>query len=241
MNVKPLNLKLILGVIYVVIISIVIYFLFTKIEIKDLMSYEFIRSNKNIILKYKMENFMFLFVIFFIFSTAWVLLLGFATPLLLFSGFVFGKWWGMLIVLTSTTIGATLLYILVNFFFKDMVEKKLAPKFSQLRQFFTKNDTVYFMIYRFVGGFGTPYAIQNILPVLFNMPIKNYIIATGIGSAPSMFITVALGSGIESIIAKNEKLNMSNIITSPEIYIPIICFFIILIITFFIKKIYFKK
>ena len=241
MNVKSLNFKLILGIIYLVIISIVIYFLFTKMDIQDLMSYEFIKSNKDIILKYKVENFMFLFIIFFIISTIWVLLLGFATPLLLFSGFVFGKWWGMLIVLTSTTIGATLLYILVTFFFKDVVEEKLAPKFSQLREFFLKNNTTYFMIYRFAGGFGTPYAIQNILPVLFNMPIKNYILATFIGSAPSMFITVALGSGIESIMDKNEKLNMSNVITSPEIYIPIIFFFIIFFITFTIKKFYFKK
>ena len=34
------------------------------------------------------------------------------------------------------------------------------------------------------------------------MPVKNYIIATFIGSAPSMFITVALGSGIENIMEK---------------------------------------
>ena len=241
MNVKPLNLKLILGIIYLAIISTVVYFLLTKVDVQDLTSYEFIKSNKDTILKYKIENFAFLFIIFFIFSTVWVLILGFATPLLLFSGFVFGKWWGMLIVLTSTTIGATLLYILVTFFFKDIVEEKLAPKFSQLREFFIKNDTIYFMIYRFVGGFGTPFPIQNILPVLFNMPVKNYILATAIGSAPSMFVTVALGSGVESIMGKNEKLNISSVMSSPEIFIPIICFLVILLITFIVKKIYFKK
>tara|TARA_B100000686_G_scaffold228345_1_gene235729 strand:+ start:250 stop:975 length:726 start_codon:yes stop_codon:yes gene_type:complete len=241
MIVKPLNLKLILGLIYLVIISIGIYFLFTKIDVKDLTSYEFIRSNKDIILNYKTENFMFLSIVFFIFSIVWILLLGFATPLLIFSGFVFGKWWGILIILTSSTTGATLLYILVSFLFKDMVEEKLAPKYYKLKDFFIKNDIIYFMVYRFAGGFGTPYSIQNILPALFNMPVKNYIIATFIGSAPSMFITVALGSGIENIMDKNEKLSAINVITSPEIYIPIICFFVILLITFIIKKFYFKK
>jgi len=241
MNVKPLNLKIILGIIYLAIISMGMYFLFTNIDVKDLMSYEFIRSNKDIILKYKIENFMFLSAIFFIFSIFWVLLLGFAMPLVIFSGFIFGKWWGILIILTATTIGATLLYILVIFFFKDMIEEKLAPKFSQLRKFFIKNDIIYFMTYRFAGGFGTPFPIQNILPALFNMPIKNYIIATVIGNTPSMFVTVALGSGIESIMNKNEKLSIMNVISSPEIYIPIICFFFILIITLIIKKFYFKK
>ena len=240
MNVNSLNLKIILGIIYLAIISICLYFLFSIVDIKDLMSYEFIKSNKDVILKYKNENFLFLTVIFFIFSVVWVLFLGFAMPLLIFSGFVFGKWWGILIALVSTTIGATLLYILVGFFFREMIEKKLAPKFSKLRRFFIKNDIIYFMSYRFVGGGGTPYAIQNILPILFNMSVKNYVIATFVGSMPSMFVTVALGSGIESIIDKNESLSIFSVINSPEIYLPIIGFFIILVIAFLIKKFYFK-
>ena len=97
------------------------------------------------------------------------------------------------------------------------------------------------MSYRFVGGGGTPYSIQNILPILFNMPLKNYVIATFIGSAPSMFVTVSLGSGIESVIDQNAQLSISSVLFSPEIYIPIIGFFIILIIAFIIKKIYFKE
>jgi len=241
MNIKSINLKLILGIIYLTIISAGVYFLLTKIDVKDLMSYEFIRLNKDVILKYKSENFLFLSVIFFVFSTLWVLLLGFAMPLLIFSGFVFGKWWGILIVLISTTIGATLLYVLVSYFFRDLIEEKLATKFSKLKKFFIKNDVIYFMSYRFAGGFGTPYAIQNILPVLFNMSVKNYIIATLVGSAPSMFVTVALGSGIENIIDKNEKLSITNVVGSPEIYIPVIGFFVILFVTLIIKKIYFNK
>ena len=88
MNLHALNLKLILGASYLAIISIGLYFLFSFVDIKDLMSYEFIRSNKDIILKYKNENFLFLGIIFFTFCIIWVLLLGFAIPILIFSGFV---------------------------------------------------------------------------------------------------------------------------------------------------------
>ena len=240
MNLNSLNLKLVLGTTYLAIILIGLYFLFSIVDIKDLMSYEFIRSNKDIILKYKNENFLFLTVIFFIFSVVWVLLLGFAMPLLIFSGFVFGKWWGILIVLTSTTIGATLLYLLVGFFFRETIEQKLAPKFSKLKDFFIRNDILYFMSYRFIGGGGTPYAIQNVLPILFNMSVKNYVIATFVGSMPSMFVTVSLGSGIENVIDQNATLSIVTVLLSPEIYIPIIAFFIILIVAFLIKKLYFK-
>ena len=241
MNLHTLNLKLVIGITYLTIISIGLYFLFSVVDIKDLMSYEFIRANKDIILKFKNENFIFLTVIFFTFSIIWVLLLGFAMPILIFSGFVFGKWWGILIILTATTIGATLLYILAGFFFRELIKEKLAPKFSTLKNFFIKNDILYFTFFRFIGGGGVPFAGQNVLPVLFNMPIKNYMIATFFGSAPSMFVTVALGSGIEKVIDQNTNLNILTVLLSPEIYIPIIAFFIILLIAFVVKKIYFKQ
>jgi len=241
MNLNSKKLKIILGITYLGIISTGLYFLFSIIDIKDLTSYEFIKSNKDIILKYKKENFLFLTSIYFIFSIIWVLLLGFAMPLLIFSGFVFGKWWGILIALTSTTIGATLLYVLVSFFFRESIKNNLGPKFSKFREFFIKNDILYFTSFRFVGGGGTPYAIQNVLPILFNMSVKNYVIATFIGCMPSMFVTVALGSGIETVIDQNSSLNITTVLLSPEIYIPIIIFFIIFMIAFVVKKLYLKE
>ena len=56
-----------------------------------------------------------------------------------------------------------------------------------------------------------------------------------------MFVTVALGSGIESVIDQNTELSFSSVIISPEIYLPISGLFIILIFAFIIKKIYFKN
>ncbi len=240
MNSKSFNLKLFLGIAYIGIILIGLYYLFSIVDIQDLTSYEFIRTNRDTILNYKNENFLYLTFTFFIFSVLWVLLLGFASPLLIFAGFVFGKWWGILIVLTATTLGSTLLYILAGFFFRKIIEEKLSKKFSKLRELFIKNDIIYFMIFRFVGGGGTPYSIQNILPVLFNMPIKNYVIATFVGCLPSMFVTVALGNGIEKVINQNIEMSFLTILYSPEIYLPLIAFFFILIIAIIIKKFYFK-
>ena len=238
---KSLNFKLILGAIYLSLLAIGLWFVLSNYDISDFLSYEFIKINKDIILKYKNENFFTLAFIFFIFCIIWVLMLGFAMPLLIFSGFVFGKWWGIAIVLTSTTIGATLLYILGGLFFSNFVRDKLVPKFNNLKKFFNKNELIYFMCFRFVGGGGTPYAVQNVLPLIFNMSIKNYIIATFVGSMPSMFITVSLGSGIESVIDKNVEFNTYNVISSPEIYLPIVGLFVVLIMAFIIKKMYFKE
>ena len=240
MKMQSKNLKLTIGAIYLIALFVGLYFLFSLIDIKDLTSYEFIRANKNVILEYKNNNFIFLTISFFIFSILWVLMMGFGMPLLLFAGFVFGKWWGILIISVSTTIGATLLYLLSSLFFKDFIEKKLAPKFYKLKSIFQKNELLYFMIFRFIGGGGTPYNIQNILPVLFNMKVKNYILGTFFGSMPAMFITVSLGSGIEQVIEKNREISFLAVTSSPEIYLPILGFLIILLIAYIVRKNFFK-
>ena len=91
------------------------------------------------------------------------------------------------------------------------------------------------------GQSASAFAIQNVLPILFNMPIKNYFIATAVGSLPSMFVTVAIGSGIENVIDQNTELTFMKVASSPEIYLPIAGFLIIVTLAFILNKIFFKK
>ena len=241
MNLISRNLKLIIGVFYLLILFFGLYYLFTLVDLKDLTSYEFIKSNKDIILNYKNNNFLLLAVSFFIFSIIWYLLLGFAGPILLITGFIFGKWYGILIAVIAASVGTTLLYILAKVFFSDLIKEKLEPKFSKLKIAFQKNEFYYFTLYRLAGGGGIPYSIQNVLPVLFNISLKNYFIGTFLGSWPTMFISVALGAGIEKYIDINEDLNFFKIISSPDIYLPIFGFVLMLLIGLIIKKLFFKK
>jgi len=241
MKLESSNFKIYLGGVYLIVLLIAVYFLFSTFDLKDLTSYEFIKENRETILKYKDNNIFFLTIIFFIITIFLNLLL---CPMLiptLVIGFIFGKWLGTLILIFGNTLGGFLLYRLAKTFFSDLIEKKFKTKFSKFIVFFNKNETIYFMCFRFIGGGGTPFPIQNILPVLFNMSAKNYIIATLLGIIPTTFVTVALGSGIEKIIEQNAKLSFLPVIQSPEIYLPIMGFFIILVVALFIKKLYFKE
>ena len=241
MKLESSNFKIYLGGVYLIVLLIAVYFLFSTFDLKDLTSYELIKENREMILKYKDNNIFFLTIIFFIITIFLNLLL---CPMLiptLVIGFIFGKWLGTLILIFGNTLGGFLLYRLAKTFFSDLIEKKFKTKFSKFIGFFNKNETIYFMCFRFIGGGGTPFPIQNVLPVLFNMSAKNYIIATLLGIIPTTFVTVALGSGIEKIIDQNAKLSFLPVIQSPEIYLPIIGFFIILVVALFIKKLYFKE
>jgi len=241
MNFKSTNFKIYLGSAYLLVLLTGIFFLFSNFDISDLTSYEFIKVNKDLILKYKDNNIFFMTIIFFITTILLNLLL---CPMLLPTlviGFIFGKWLGTMILVTGNTVGGLLLYLLAKTFFSELIETKFKTKFSKFIEFFNRNEMIYFMCFRFVGGGGTPFPIQNVLPVVFNMSVKNYIIATFFGIIPATFVTVALGSGIENVIDQNAELNFLSVFLSPEIYLPIVGFAILLIIAFFIKKFFFKN
>jgi len=240
MELKISNLKIYLGIIYLAILLIAIYFLFSNFSISELTSYEFIKENKDIILKYKDKNIFFLVIIFFVITVLLNLLM---CPMLLptlIIGFIFGKWLGTSVLVLGNTLGGFLLYLLAQTFFSKLIKEKFSKKFSKFISFFNKNEIIYFMCFRFIGGGGTPFPIQNILPVLFNMSSKNYVIATLFGIIPATFVTAALGSGIEKIIDQNEELNFFSAFLSPEIYLPIVGFFTLLLIALLLKNRIFK-
>ena len=154
---------------------------------------------------------------------------------------MFGKLYGTLIAVFGFTIGCTLLYFLANQYFKNLIIEKLSNKISKFKEIFNKNEFLYFMIFRFAGGGGIPFAIQNLLPVLFNMKLKNYFFSTLIGLFPMVFILCAIGSGIEKIIENNIDTSFLIMVQNKEILFPLLGFFVVIIISFLLRKIYFKK
>ena len=237
--VKENKIKIALAISYIIIISLFLWAFFNHFSINELTSYDFIKDNRNYLIQFKTSNYFFLITIFTIFTIFWVLLLGFGTPIALLGGFIFGKWIGTLVVAISLSIGATFLYLFSKYFLKDIIEKKFFEKFKYLNEKFKKNEFIFFLIYRFIGGI--PFFISNIIPVLFNVKVKNFFFGSILGMLPQLFVYVALGSGFEEIINKNiDTPSFSSIIFSQEIYIPIIGFIFLIIIGIYFKKRFIK-
>ena len=236
---KSKKLKISIGLIYLTIVSLFLIYFFNKFEIEEVRSYEFIKSNRDYFYNLRESNLLIISIIFLFITVIWVLLLGFGSPIALISGFIFGKWIGTFVATFGLSIGALTLYLFGNYFFKDLIKEKFLGKFSNLEERFKKREFTFFLIYRFVGGI--PFQIANLLPVLFNVSAKNYLIGTFLGIIPQIFIMVSLGSGLEKIIDKNEKMpTFSNMLFSPDIYYPIVGFFVLFFIVIIVKKFFYK-
>ena len=232
---KEDKIKLILAISYAIIVTVFLWAFFANFSLSEITSYDFIKENRNYLNQFKTNNYLLSITLFFIFTIFWVLLLGFGTPIALLGGFIFGKWIGTLIVAIALSIGATFLYLFSKYFLKDIIEKKFYEKFKNLNEKFKKNEFIFFLIYRFIGGI--PFFISNIIPTLFDVKVKNFLFGSILGMTPQLFVYVALGSGLENIINSNiEAPSFFSIIFSEEIYLPIVAFIILIIVGIFTKK-----
>ena len=237
---KTKNIKIIIGLFYLILLFIFLYLFFSKFTLEEITTYKFIQANREYLANIKQTNIILLLFAFLIFTIIWVLILGFASPILLAAGFIFGKWLGVLLAVGSLSIGATILYIFAGYFFKDLIKEKFLNKFKNLETKFKKNEFIFFLIYRFVGG--VPFQIANLLPILFNVKRKNYFFGSFLGIMPQGFIITSLGSGISEIIKNNDTVpSLLDLLSSNEIYLPILGFIFLVFLTIILKKFFYKN
>ncbi len=234
------KIKLFLGSAYILIVFVFLMIFFNNFSFQDFSSYELIRQNREALENIKNSNIFLSSIIFLIGTIVWVLLLGFGSPVFLVGGFIFGKWLGTFLVVFGLSIGATLLYMFANYFFKDLVEEKFSSRFSNFTEKFKKNEFVFFLIYRFIGGI--PFFISNILPTIFNVKVRNFFLGSIIGMTPQLFVGASLGAGLSKILEKNSEVpSVLELIFSPDIYLPILGIIVLVIIGFVLKKNFYAK
>ena len=235
------NFKLFLGFTYLLILALFLYFIFSNIQINRLSDFSYYKELQLGLDSLISSNLLINISYFFFLSIIWVALLGFGSPILIFSGILFGKWIGTIVSIISISIGALLLYSIANFFFKDILKNILERKFKKYVQLFQKNEFYYFFIYRFVGGLGVPFFLQNVFPVLFNMKKINYFFSSFLGFVPGFFVFNTIGAGLNTYIENAENFSFIELILTPEIYFPVLMFIVLIILSLIIKKKFFEN
>ena len=233
------NLKIFLGISYLLILFTFLYFIFTFIQINRLDDFSYYKELQSDLDIYISSNILINLIYFFVFAVIWVSLLGFGSPILIISGILFGQWIGTFISIVSISIGALILYSIGTFFFNNLVKSILEKRFEKYILLFQKNEFFYFLIFRFTGGLGIPFGLQNLLPVLFRMKKHNYFLATFFGLIPNFFIINTIGAGLNSYIKQSESFSLIDLIFTRQIYLPVMMFLFLMAVSLIIKKKFF--
>ena len=138
------KIKLFIGLSYLLIVCLFLYFFFSKFSLSEITSYDFLRDNQSYFFELKKSNLFLISIIFLALTILWVFpFLGFGSPVALMGGFIFGKWIGTLVVVLGMSIGATFLYIFGNYFLKQLIREMFLNKFQNLYIKFKQSEFIY--------------------------------------------------------------------------------------------------
>ena len=125
------KIKIWTGLVYLIVLSVSLYFLFSKFSPQQILSYNFIKSSASNLLEYREKNLFIVSIVFTLLGILWISILqGFASPFLLASGFLFGVYTGTMVAVITLSLAASLTYIFANFFFKDLIKDKFKNRFQ---------------------------------------------------------------------------------------------------------------
>ena len=158
-------------------------------------------------------------VVFSFLLTLFVNALGFP-PAIIFSTantLIFGIVEGITISVLAETVGVTISFLLLRFFFRDAAEKIISksPRLSKIDKYSGEKGFIVMLIARMVPY--VPSALLNALGALSALSLRDYFIASLIGKFPS--------TGIEAIIGHDAILHEED----PTRIIVVVVFAIVLI------------
>lgn len=155
----------------------------------------------------------------------------------LLAGFVFGIYWGSILVIVSYLSGACVNFLIVRLFFKGALEHR----FSKFKHFIHGNSR-YGLLLNLIGLrliAVIPFWVLNIVAALLNVRMGTFIISTAIGITPMSVIYVIIGDGVRDSVSNGHQLT-ADIVLNPKIWIPLFCMAILLMLPNIIKLIRMK-
>ncbi len=113
-------------------------------------------------------------------------------------GLLFGWQLGAPAAVVGATLGASLLFLVVNSSFGSALAAKAGPFVAKLRDGFQEDALSYLLFLRLVPAF--PFFIVNLVPALLGVPLRTFVIGTFLGIIPGSFAYSLAGSGLGSVI-----------------------------------------
>ncbi len=125
-------------------------------------------------------------------------------------GFLFGMWWGAFYANIGATLGATLSFLMVRYFFGKQVQERYRSKLAQFNQSMARDGTFYLLAIHLVAV--VPFFLINLLCGLTQVSTWTFIWTTSLGIIPGSLVFTYAGSQLRTIHSLRDIL-------SPRIFL----------------------
>lgn len=206
----------------------------------DYVNLETLKDNRELLSGFVKDN---LVLTLAGFITLYAVLVGISFPgasfLSIFGGFMFGTLLGGAGIVIGATIGAAGIFLAARYAIGDALSKKAGPYMKKFETGLKENELSYLFILRLIPAF--PFFIVNIVPALFDVKLRNYIISTFFGIIPGALVYASIGDGIGAVFDAGEDVKLSGLMTQPRILAPIVGLIVLALIPVIYKKIKGRK
>jgi uncharacterized membrane protein YdjX (TVP38/TMEM64 family) len=178
-------------------------FAFFYFDLKQYLTLESLKANRDNLLAYTQAHFGTAVAIF---MGLYLLQTTFSLPgaaiLTLTGGFLFGSVLGTLFVIVPATIGATLAFLAARYLLHDWVERKFGDRLAAIQEGFARNAFSYLLTLRLIPLF--PFFLVNLVSGLTRISVGTYMIATAVGIIPGSFVFAYAGRQLGTINSLRE-------------------------------------
>jgi len=202
----------------------------------DYISMDSLRENREFLAGFAADNFVLVLLGFIaIYATLVAISVPGAGFLSIFGGFMFGTLTGGFANVIGATIGATAIFLAARYAFGDTLSKKAGPYMQKFEKGLKENELSYLFILRLIPAF--PFFIVNIVPALFDVKLRNYVLTTFFGIIPGALVYASVGAGIGAIFDKGGEANLGGLMLQPKVIGPILGLIALSLLPIIYKKI----
>jgi uncharacterized membrane protein YdjX (TVP38/TMEM64 family) len=128
-----------------------------------------------------------------------------ASIMTLLGGFLFGTLLGGTLAVLAATVGATVVFLVARSSFGGALRARAGPLAGRVSQNIRGNAFEYLLALRVAPVF--PFFVVNILPALFDVRLRTFVLATLIGIIPGTFVYAYLGRELGTISGLDDLLS----------------------------------
>ena len=191
--------------------------------LKDYLSFESLRDNREALLAWRDANFI---VASIGFVGVYIAIVAFSLPgaaiISLTGGFLFGLFPGALYNISAATIGAVLIFTAARMGLGDYLSRKMDSAggvVGKIKTGLDENEVSFLLLMRLVPAF--PFFVANLVPALVGTKLRTFAWTTFVGIIPGGVVYTWVGSGLGEVFARGETPDLG-IIFDPKILGPIL-------------------
>lgn len=208
---------------YLPILVIAVAAVTGAVFLRDYISFDVLRDNRQLLLAYRDSNFA---LTAFIFVLGYFTIVAFSLPgaavASITGGFLFGLGVGTFLNVAAATLGASAIFWAVQFGFGAKVSDRLSQSDGRVAQVMAglrKNAVSVLLMLRLVPV--VPFFVANVLPALVGVGFVQFFWTTALGIIPGGLVFTWIGVGIGDVFDRGGTPDLS-LIWSPHILGPLI-------------------